>query len=450
MVGKTARNNSLDFLLLFLLCVLCVGTAYRYMSMAIEILLLLCLGVAWLLKSWRDYCWRLLVRDFMRLEDPLNLREMQLIFALIFFFLSALLSYVVGSGWELKSVRNPSMPSLIDLDLPSKYLLGALLFFLFIKVDFKIYKKALFYAIGLGGIFNGCIAIYERYVLEMSRIYGWNGIAEMADASALLGIFACVLFIFASSKKERIFYLLAVFMACFASILTGTRGAMLGILLTFVFIGGLVFWKKRELFKLFLVGMLVGVSGFGVDYFLTKSGGVEDRIKVAEEDLALYQEGQVHTSLGMRFEMWKEAIAMFQMSPIFGLSTAEIAKKMPEILEKSGSQLEKYDHPQNDARGNKHNQILNQAAKRGIVGVLAIFLIWITSFRLFLPLKEESLMGSMLGLCMIFYFIFPNSFTGEPWESNVSFPLMMIFMCVFYKLIRSDMRGSCNRRRVSA
>lgn len=438
MFGKIAKNNFLDSFLTLLLCVLCIGTAYRYMSMAIEVLLLLCLGGAWLLENWRyKFLHSLDMREFVRLENPLSSREKQWIFALIFFFLSAFLSYIAGSGWELKSIKNPSMPSLIDLDLPSKYLLTALLFFLFLKVNFKICKKALFYAIGLGGIFNGCVAIYERYILGMSRIHAWNGIAEMADASAVLGIFACVLFMFSSSKKERIFYLIAVFMACFASILTGTRGAMLGILLSFIVLGGLVFYKKKELLKLFFIGMLVGISGFGVDYLIA-SGGVKDRIEVASKDITLYQEGQVHTSLGMRFEMWKEAMIMFQMSPIFGLSTAEIAKKMPEILEKSGSQLEKSNHPQNDARGNKHNQILNQAAKRGIVGVLAIFLIWITSFRLFLPLKEETLMGSMLGLCMIFYFIFPNSFSGEPWESNVSFPLMSIFICLFYKLMRSE------------
>lgn len=446
MLGKITKNNSFDSLLTFLVCVLCLGTAYRYMSMAIEVLFLLSLGLAWLMVRIRykflgQMGMRLPLPHLPLLSPPLKQREKQFIYALLFFFLSALLSYMMGSGWELKSIKNPSMPSFIDLDLPSKYLLSALLFWLVVKVDFKICKTALFYAIGLGGILNGCIAIYERYALGMSRIHGWNGIAEMADASALLGIFACVLFVFSTSNKERIFYLFAVFMACFASILTGTRGAMLGILLTFIFMGGLVFYKKRELFKLFLVGILVGVSGLGVDYFLAKSGGVQDRIKVAEEDLTLYQEGQVHTSLGMRLEMWKEAMTMFQMAPIFGLSTAEIAKKMPEILEKSGSQLEKFNHPQNDARGNKHNQILNQAAKRGIVGVLAIFLIWITSFRLFLPLKEESLMGSMLGLCMIFYFIFPNSFSGEPWESNVSFPLMSILICLFYKLMQSE-KGS--------
>lgn len=434
MLGKIAKNNLFDFLLIFLLCLLCIGTTYRYMSMVVEVLLLFVLGLTWLMMNLR--C-KLDQTQSLKPSISLKQREKQFIYALIFFFLSALLSYILGNGWELKSIKNPSMPSLIDLDLPSKYLLGALLFFLFIKIRLKICKKAVFYAIAFGGIINGCIAIYERYALGISRIHAWNGIAEMADASAVLGIFSCILLIFSTSKKEKIFYLLAVFMACFASILTGTRGAMLGIILTFVFIGGLIFYKKRKLFKIFLAGMLAGFCGFGVDY-LIPSGGVQDRIKVAGEDLTLYQEGQVNTSLGMRLEMWKEAITMFQMAPIFGLSTAETSKKMPEILKRSGSQLEKFNHPQNDARGNKHNQILNQAAKRGIVGVLAILLIWITSFRLFLPLKEKTLMSSLLGLSMIFYFIFPNSFSGEPWESNVSFPLMSIFLCFFYKLKQSE------------
>lgn len=418
MVGKT-RNSFLDLFLTLLLCALCIGTTFRYTSIAIEILLVLSMGVAYFFAS----------KDSHQLER----NEKRLILAFCCFFLSALLTYLIGAGWELKSIRNPSMPSLVDLDLPSKYLLGALLFFLMLRIDFRICKRAFLYAIGAGGIINGCVGIYERYILDTSRVHGWGGIAEMADASALLGIFSAILFVFASSKKERAFYLIAVFMGCFASILTGTRGAMLGIALAFIFIGMIVFFKKRASIGSFVLAMLVGFSGFGVDY-LTSSRGVQDRIKVASEDLTLYQEGQVYTSLGMRFEMWKEAVAMFQMAPVFGLSTAEIATRMPEILEKSGSQLEKSNHPQNDARGNKHNQLLNQAAKRGIVGVLAILFVWFACVKLFL--RNESLMGNMLGLSIVVYFI-PPSLTGEPWESNVTFPLLSIWICAFYKLMRS-------------
>lgn len=427
MFGKMTKNHWLSTTVTLCLCLLCVGTAYRYTSMIVEVLILLVLGLAWFMQSKKEWI--------------LEKNEKLLIFAFIFFFVSALLSYVIGCGWELRSIRNPSMPSLIDLDLPSKYLLGALVFFLYLKLDFHICKKALFYAIGLGGIVNGCIAIYERYVLGVGRVDAWSGIAEFADASALLAIFALIFLLFSQCRKERIFYSLAVFMACFASFLTATRGAMLGIILTFIFIGGIIFWKRREMTGVLLSGFLFVALAIVVN--VVASGGIKDsmRLQEATTDLQSYTENNAHTSIGMRFEMWKEAITMFKMAPFFGLSSAEIAQRMPEILQDSGSQLDRLSMIQNDARGNKHNQILNQAAKRGLVGVLAILLIWFASIKLFsssLSGNDSILALAMCGICMTFYFIFPNSFTGEPWESNVSFPLMTLLICAFWKEIKAE------------
>ncbi|WP_027327291.1 O-antigen ligase family protein [Helicobacter pametensis] len=425
MLLQTYGRNKLDLIIALLCCLLCLWTAYRYTSMIIMALMLVILGIAWFV----------LPKTIIILKK----NEKLFIFAFLFFFVSALLSYITGSGWELKSSRNPSMPSFTDLDLPSKYLLGALLFFLFVKLDFKIPRRIVFYAIAGGAMINGSLAIYERYIMGHGRVDGWSGIAEMADASALLGIFSLILFMFAESKKERIFYFCAIFMGCLAAILTGTRGAMLGMILTFLMIGVVIIWQRRSLLVLFLMGLVAGALSFGVGS-LQASGQDALRIEIAKSDLHKYQKGQIEgNSIGARFEMWKEAVTMFQMAPFFGLSTAEIKERMQEIQQKSGSLIAR-GSTYNDAIGKKHNQILNQAAKRGIVGVIAILLVWFASIKLFLPYlkRSDSMMISLLGLSMIFYFIFPNSFTGEPWESNVSLPLMLILISVFWKMIWMD------------
>lgn len=432
MSGNIVKNNRwLDFALTLIVCFLCLGTTYRHTSMIAMILLLLCLGFAWFLIPQE--------------KQELKKNERLFLFSLVFFFLSALVSYIVGSGWELRSIRNPSMPSLIDLDLPSKYLLGALLFFLFVKLDFKICKKGFFYALGVGAILNGCVAIYERYMLGVGRVDGWSGIAEMADASAILGIFALILFIFSTQLKERIFYFIASFMGCFAVILTGTRGAMLGVIASFVFVGIMTIWKRRELFRALIGGLFVGICVFGVSWLSSDKGADIWRLKSAESDLVRYQNGEIDgNSIGARFEMWKEAFAMFQMAPIFGLSTAEIKQNIDKIQEKSQSKIIRQKTHQ-EAIGNKHNQILNQAAKRGIVGVIAILMIWwawIKMFATHVKNRDEVYMIALCALSMIFYFIFPNSFTGEPWESNATFPMMVVFICVFWKMISRDLQDA--------
>ncbi|ANV98436.1 hypothetical protein BBW65_06335 [Helicobacter enhydrae] len=430
MFVKTMRDDKLSLLLTLIFSALCLLTAYRSMSMIAEVLLFIVLGIVYFKKS--------------SIKEELNQREKLFIFAFIGFFVSALTSWIVGSGWELRSVRNPSMPSLIDLDLPSKYLLGALVFLLCVRLKWCLSPKVFGYAIGLGAMVNGCIAIYQHYQLGYSRVYGWSGIAEMAEASALLAVLNLVLFVFASCKKERIFYFVAIFLACLACIFSGTRGSILGFVVTFLFVGVMIFWKKRELLPIFFVGVLAGGLAFVPSLTLEQRQDTM-RFDSAENDLKQYMQGNAHTSIGMRFEMWKEAIVMFQMAPFFGLTSAEIEKKMPEILQRSGSALVgiKKANPNNDARGKKHNQILNQAAKKGIVGVIALLLVWFASFRLFTPFLNtsgNSLIFSFCGVSILFYLIFP-SLVGEPWESNVTLPLVTLLICAFYKIQKGQKIG---------
>lgn len=429
MNGQRVANNFLSYWVSALVFILCLGTAYRYMSIAIEVLFALSLGIAYFLMP--------------KNQKPLEENEKLFILALILFFLSALLSYLAGSGWELKSTRNPSMPSLTDLDIPSKYLLGALIFYLFVKLDFKVYRKALCYAIALGGIVNGVVGIYERYILGVGRVNGWSGIAEMADSSAILAIFSLLLLIFADSKKEKVLYFVAMFLSCLASILTGTRGAMFGMILVFAFVGGLLCWKYREKIKSYLWSVCICFLGL---WFIVGLGdGKSDflRLEIAHDDLERYQHGEIDgNSIGARFEMWKEAVTMFQMAPFLGLSTAEILQRMPEITEKSQSMI-KREQTYQEAIGTKHNQILNQAAKRGIVGVLALLFVWFVSVRLFLSSFKRGEVFAFAGICMMIYFTFPNALTGEPWESHVSFPLMTLFICIFWKMICTG-RGNAN------
>lgn len=365
-------------------------------------------------------------------------------YALLFFFLSALISFIIGHGYELKSIRNPSMPSFLDIDLASKYCLGSLLFVLFCKLKFPLQKKIVFYSIALGGIVCGAFATYQRYALGWGRVCGLSGIAEFADQSAILCILSMIIFSFFANKKEKPFFAFSIFASSFAMLATGTRGASLGIILTgFAFLF-FVWFYQRAFIKKALFASLFCLMGFAC--IVLFSGGIKDSLRVesAMSDMEYYDHGYTHTSLGARFEMWKEAIAMFKMAPFFGLSTYEISHRLKEIREKSGSAIRRDGErdSRNEAVGNKHNQILNTAAKRGIVGVLALLFVWFAYGKLFYHfLRSQQSQIFALALCALligFYYLFPNSLTGDVWESNASVPLIILSVCCFYKLILQE------------
>ena len=381
-------------------------------------------------------------------KDFLSKPQKLFALSLALFFVSALASFLIGEGYNLRSIRNPSMPSLLDIDLASKYLIGSLLFVLFFKLKFTLQKRIVFYFIAFGGIVCGVIAGYQRYIQGWSRVSGLSGIAEFADESSILCLLSMIIFVFFAQRREKPLFALSILFSSFALLATGTRGASLGIVLS-VFALLLIVWiYQRGYFKQALFASAFCALGFGV--IACFSGGIKDSLRVqsAISDIEYYDKGNIGTSLGARFEMWKEAVAMFQMAPFFGLSTYEISKSLKEIRERSGSQIPRDSadrDPRNEAVGNKHSQILNAAAKRGIVGVFALLFVWFAYFKLFFPsLKDKNPQIFALSLCalmILFYYLFPNSFTGDVWESNVSVPLIILSVCLFYKLILQE-RGN--------
>lgn len=429
------EKNILGLLISFAIGLLYFGAFWRQTSFTSMILCLLILLVGYFYTREKN----LLQKD-------------EKLFALSFtlFFVSALLSFLIGQGYELKSIRNPSMPSLLDIDLPSKYLIGALLFVLFLKLKFILQKKIIFYSIALGGVVCGIFASYKRYILGSDRVGGLSGIAEFADESSVLCILSMIIFTFFATRREKPLFALSIFSSSFALLATGARGASLGIVLTLIAFLFLVWFYHRSYFKTSLIAILFCVLGF--IFIVSFSGGIKDslRIQSAMSDIEHYDQGNIDTSLGARFEMWKEAIAMFKMAPFFGFSTYEISKNLKEIRERSGSQIPrdaKDRDARNEAVGNKHSQILNAAAKRGVVGVFALLFVWFAYFRLFyshLKNKQTSIFAFALSALLIeFYYLFPNSFTGDVWESNVSVPLIILSACLFYKLILQEKKSAC-------
>lgn len=382
-------------------------------------------------------------------KDSLSNPQKLFALSLSLFFVSALASFIIGEGYELKSIRNPSMPSLLDIDLASKYLIGSLLFVLFFKLKFTLQKRIIFYFIAFGGIICGVIAGYQRYIQGWGRVNGLSGIAEFADESSILCLLSMIIFVFFTQRREKPLFALSILSSSFALLATGTRGASLGIVLSVFVLLVLVWIYQRGYFKQALLASVFCALGFGV--IACFSGGIKDSLRVqsAISDIEYYDKGNIDSnSLGARFEMWKEAVAMFQMAPFFGLSTYEISKSLKEIRERSGSKIPRDSadrDPRNEAVGNKHSQILNAAAKRGIVGVFALLFVWFAYFKLFSSsLKDKNPQIFALSLCalmILFYYLFPNSFTGDVWESNVSVPLIILSVCLFYKLILQE-RGN--------
>ncbi|MCE3040510.1 O-antigen ligase family protein [Helicobacter anatolicus] len=367
----------------------------------------------------------------------LHQKEKFYIAALFGFFFSAVLSYIFGKGWEFESSRHAGWPSLFDLDLASKYLIMSLVTYYFWKIPFRFCANFVFILMAISACLCGMIGIFQRFVLGIDRVHAWSGIIEFAD---ICGIFSVMLLaIFAmNTGKIKILYFLGILLSFLACLLSGTRGSILSAVVGAIFVVFLVFFYQRKYSKQALFGLLA----FGISFlFIIGLKGQADykRVALVNSDLKEYQQGEVHTSIGLRFEMWKEAVAMWKMAPIFGLSTAEIKAKSLEIKEKSKSRIER-ENVYTDWIGRKHNQFLTTLAKKGIVGLVALFCVWAGMVALVLPFvrNENPLLAScsIAVLGMLCFSILPNSLIGDIWDTNVSVFSLLLLFAIFFKLIK--------------
>ena len=93
--------------------------------------------------------------------------------------------------------------------------------------------------------------------------------------------------------------------------------------------------------------------------------GVQSRIQSAVSDVQTYFAGDSHTSVGARFEMWRGASQLFMQKPLFGWGEAGYEPAMRALVEQGrvDKVVEGFTHP--------HNELLDAAAKRGLLGLAA-------------------------------------------------------------------------------
>jgi len=166
-------------------------------------------------------------------------------------------------------------------------------------------------------------------------------------------LIASFYFLKAKSKRERLLYISAM-IQYFATIgFTGGRSGYVALIVLSPFIVYNII-GQQHIVKILIVSV-IAVS------FLFSFPVVQSRFLKAKEDIVLYTQGNVNTSIGLRFHMWEIALSEIKKNPILGIGTAGFKKSWE--LHKKDPSLPFYDHP--------HNSFLYMMVSFGIVGLVA-------------------------------------------------------------------------------
>ena len=209
----------------------------------------------------------------------------------------------------------------------------------------------------------------------------------------------------AEGPKQRAVYGAALLLYFVTMGFTGGRSGYLAlIVLSPLLVHNLV--GRRHIFK-------IAVLSIATVSLLFTSPVVRSRFAKAAEDIQLYRQGIVNTSLGLRFHMWQISLNDIRENPILGLGTGGFERSWE--LHKGDNSLPSHNHP--------HNSFLYMTVSYGIIGLAAFC--WV----LFVMLKRgwkgrESAPGfAVLSFTAVFIIGSLSDTQLLPFATSVAFPL---------------------------
>jgi O-antigen ligase len=119
-------------------------------------------------------------------------------------------------------------------------------------------------------------------------------------------------------------------------------------------------------------------------------------------DYRLYKEQNIPTSMGLRLEYWQKSLRLFAEAPVIGHGTGSTRGLFEQAaIGRVGAAA--------DVVSNPHNQTLNIAVQWGVVGIVALYAMWLSHLLLF---RGEGL-AAWIGLLVVVQNIFTSLFNSH-------------------------------------
>jgi len=211
-------------------------------------------------------------------------------------------------------------------------------------------------------LFSGDGAISRAGVLMNAVRYG-----EAMTIAFLLALSRLLLPRKDDSARERLLYALSAALIFTVILLSQTRGAYLGLAagLAFMFAFASATRKKLAIFA----GALLAAGAVLTALSPSLRGNLAAMTEYRQGDFA---ENSRNTGISVRLELWKLGYKMFKAHPVVGVG--------PDNVKKVFKKFHPEPFPEKDVFGTLNNLYIHQAAERGLLGLGALLLLFITMF----------------------------------------------------------------------
>lgn len=282
-------------------------------------------------------------------------------FVVSLYFLIALF-FIILHGDKFKLIDNP---------LRAFLFLSVIIFVSYAKVKFDV----LLYSIPLGAFIAGLVALYQYYILHLPAAFNEQMKIQSGDIAMSLGLFSFIIALYLFDIKKTRFALVTAIAGLFgvlASVLSFARGGWVGVPLIFVFV---LYMYRNMISKKLLSAVVLSILVGGIS--LSSNEQFVGRILDVKNNLSHYSQNSKDGSIGARLDMWKMGVYAFIEHPISGWSLKALDEYKKSLADKGivSREFTVYSH--------LHNQFIDELAKKGILGgvaILGIFLVPLCSF----------------------------------------------------------------------
>lgn len=268
---------------------------------------------------------------------------------------------------------------------PSRYFFA--LPCLFCLVRYPPQRQWLLAGIVCGAALGGLFALYDTLLVGHDR--PWISATSTSSAiqlGNLCGLFALicwlqlVLFWQRWGGARRLLVLVALALALLGLLLSQSRGGWLALALCAPVLLGLLAFYASWRRALASVALLLAVMLPAVTW---QSSVIAERVELAVQEVLDYEQDQVSdNSVGHRLEHWRVAWAMGLQKPLGGWGDAGYEAEKARLVAAGQAK------PEILRYGHAHNELLDQFAKRGLVGVGGLLLLYGLPLVVFWPRRQ--------------------------------------------------------------
>jgi len=245
-------------------------------------------------------------------------------------------------------------------------------------------------AAAIGAVASCLLALYQLWVLDILRPYGWlggaaigNGAIKFGDLSTVQALLAFVLVLTAADKARRLLGLLGLFCGVLALALTQTRGGILGLLLAVGALGWALAARRRssEAGPALPVPpkrdsrsrtTSLAVMVLAVLLSLSAAAFMQDRFASIEPQVQRYLRGDIDSEVGQRLALWRAALIAGIRQPLTGVGFGRFEDEL-----RRQSAAGQTPASEKILYGQAHSEYLSAFAEAGVTGFVALMLMFV-------------------------------------------------------------------------